>query len=446
MTRHILLALSLTIALFASATIPQSKIDAAESGNADAQCELGLLYYQAEDYDNAFQWFSKAAKAANASAMYNLAICYENGHGTAKDILEAVILYRHAAEKDLPEAQYMLAGCYADGVGTQRNSDLAKKWYQRASDQGYPLAQYQYAIQYLEKNDPDYAKLLKNAYSKDIKKAAYPLAVYFIEGPEPDDIYAIALLKKGVDAGDDKAMYYLATLYRDGKIVAKDSAMAFELFQKAADKGNTDSSLALADCYERGIGTSTNESNAIEVYRSIANISSIASEKVKKYDEDKFTSYRNRILRGLISRLKYVSFHHRKNYTIYLGAHGNNNKIKRSSYGSYYILSSPISEQEYYAIVENREFGSTNPTYLKADEAKRFLNALNQFLPEKLYYIASEPEIIDAYDSGIIGLLRYRKCWCSGMDIIYHTGSQFRKETGSRNDSAFLYLCLSNYH
>jgi len=47
---------------------------AAEQGYADAQFDLGYLYYKSKDYFEAVWWYHKAAEQGHADAKYNLRI------------------------------------------------------------------------------------------------------------------------------------------------------------------------------------------------------------------------------------------------------------------------------------------------------------------------------------------------------------------------------------
>lgn len=61
----------------------------AEQGNAFAQFNLGLMYYNGEgvikDYREAVRWWRKAAEQGDADAQYNLGVMYHNGHGVLQD-------------------------------------------------------------------------------------------------------------------------------------------------------------------------------------------------------------------------------------------------------------------------------------------------------------------------------------------------------------------------
>ena len=59
---------------------------AADQGHADAQHNLGFIYYNGQgsmpqDYAAAISWYRKAANQGDASAQNNLGVLYANGRG-----------------------------------------------------------------------------------------------------------------------------------------------------------------------------------------------------------------------------------------------------------------------------------------------------------------------------------------------------------------------------
>jgi TPR repeat protein len=66
---------------------------AAEQGEAQAQFNLGWLYYTGQgvtqDYRQAADWFRKAAEQGFAKAQYNLGLMYGTGQGVTQDYIEA---------------------------------------------------------------------------------------------------------------------------------------------------------------------------------------------------------------------------------------------------------------------------------------------------------------------------------------------------------------------
>lgn len=60
------------------------------------------------EYDKAFEYYQKAAEKGYALAQFYLGLCYHNGDGVEKDLSEAVIWCRKAADQGHAEAQDML--------------------------------------------------------------------------------------------------------------------------------------------------------------------------------------------------------------------------------------------------------------------------------------------------------------------------------------------------
>lgn len=108
---------------------------AAEAGHAGAMYKLGSLYYAGNlenakeegyntqsvldavlngrknkpvDYKKAAYWFTKAADAGNADAMYDLGRMYESGEGVTKDAVKGRQLIQKAADNGNKTAKYYL--------------------------------------------------------------------------------------------------------------------------------------------------------------------------------------------------------------------------------------------------------------------------------------------------------------------------------------------------
>jgi TPR repeat protein len=102
---------------FASVADPAAKMlsmleAAAQSGDAQAQVELGEKYAFAEgvpkDYKKANQLFCRAAKYGHAEALYNLGWAYANSRGAARDDGVAAALFSMAAARGHAHASKLL--------------------------------------------------------------------------------------------------------------------------------------------------------------------------------------------------------------------------------------------------------------------------------------------------------------------------------------------------
>lgn len=160
----------------------------AEQGNAIAQNDLGLFYYNngycvEADLREAAKWFRKAAEQGLAVAQYNLGICYMNGEGVAKDQREGVMWIRKAAEQGHVMAQYYLGLCYYGQIfcyGVNMDRREAAKWFRKAADQGLAEAQYYLGVCY-----------------------------FYGDGMEQDWREAAKWFRKPAEQGHDMAQYYL---------------------------------------------------------------------------------------------------------------------------------------------------------------------------------------------------------------------------------------------
>ena len=96
----------------------------AQSGDAEAQFEMGKAFFAAREFSDALPWLEQAAKQGHLKANYYLSQQYpQNGYECGIDCLKQL------AEQGLSEAQYRLGGTYLDDQhGTPKDLSLAYKW------------------------------------------------------------------------------------------------------------------------------------------------------------------------------------------------------------------------------------------------------------------------------------------------------------------------------
>lgn len=119
-----------------------------QHGDREAANSLGYIYYSNRlgepDYDKAFFYFSKAAKAGIVEARYKLSDLYRKGHGTAKDTEKAFIMLKQVYIEQLASIQDGYFGCkyadvalrmgycYEEGSGCQQDYHKAHEYFLRA--------------------------------------------------------------------------------------------------------------------------------------------------------------------------------------------------------------------------------------------------------------------------------------------------------------------------
>jgi TPR repeat protein len=215
---------------------------AAEHGHTYAQFYLGYCYNNgwgvAQDYKEAAKWYKKAAEQGDADAQFNLGVCYENGQGVAQDYNEAVRWYRKAAEQGDADAQCNLGYSYKNGWGVTQDYNEAVKWYRKAAEQGDATAQYNLGICY------------ENG-----------------RGVAQDYNEAVKWYRKAAEQGYADAQNNLGGCYYNGWGVAQDYNEAVKWYRRAAEQGDADAQNNLGVCYENGQGVHKDLQKAIELYR-----------------------------------------------------------------------------------------------------------------------------------------------------------------------------------
>lgn len=158
----------------------------AEQGDASAQYNLGLCYYLGnrvtKNYVEAVKWFRKAAMQGNAEAALKLYECYNNGHGVVKSDAEAMRWLSKAGDQGSSDAQIELGDFYYLGLGVTKNYVKAAIWYYRAAMRGDARAQYNLACCY-EKGegvDQDYEKSIY--WYRKAAAQGYELAIAALRG------------------------------------------------------------------------------------------------------------------------------------------------------------------------------------------------------------------------------------------------------------------------
>ncbi|MDE6536245.1 MAG: protein kinase [Muribaculaceae bacterium] len=107
----------------------------AEGGNVIAIEEMGYKYYEGfgvkQDYAESIRWLSKAAEMGSSTALPSLGIMYRDGLGTDPDLRRAEDCFLRGAEAGNSYSAYLLARLY-----TFERPDQALEWYVKASDMG----------------------------------------------------------------------------------------------------------------------------------------------------------------------------------------------------------------------------------------------------------------------------------------------------------------------
>jgi hypothetical protein len=93
-----------------------------------------------------FEKTKAKAEKGDAKAQFNLGVMYYDGEGVDKDAAAAAKWFRSAGEQGLASAQFNLGLCFANGKGVDADCEQAWKWLSLASGQGNEDAKKNLAI------------------------------------------------------------------------------------------------------------------------------------------------------------------------------------------------------------------------------------------------------------------------------------------------------------
>lgn len=161
----------------------------AESGDAESQNDLGVLYEMAQGYPYGPKYWAQvllrrsSAKRGDVETFSRLLLSPR----VLRDYAEAAVWYRKAAEQGLGIAQLNLASLYASTKGVAQNHGQAAHWYHKAAEQGVSRAQYQLGLSYCSGQGVprDYGQAaiwLRKAAEQRVVVAQYELGLLYGKG------------------------------------------------------------------------------------------------------------------------------------------------------------------------------------------------------------------------------------------------------------------------
>ena len=150
--------------------------ETARKGNGEAQYGMGNMYYSgksvSQDYAKAYEWYLAAVASYEqcdrrcgprtfdyphescpfwcSDVFYKLGVIKADGLGTSQDYNNAFEYISKAANRGHRDAQALLAEMYAKGHGVSQNSAMAFYWYKQAAEQGDATAMYKLGVMSFE--------------------------------------------------------------------------------------------------------------------------------------------------------------------------------------------------------------------------------------------------------------------------------------------------------
>jgi TPR repeat protein len=188
--------------------------------------------------------YQLATEKEDPTAMYALGTILAKGAGVPQNYEEAFNWFFRAAERGNNEAMNYLGVAYASGNGVPQNNAFALRWFLKAAQNGSVEAMVNAALAYrLGVGSPvDYgesAKWFEHAAARGDAGAMNSLAVLFETGTgvPQDHVAATVLLTQSAKLGYPLAMENLGVLYANGDGVKRDYLVAYAWLGAALEAG-----------------------------------------------------------------------------------------------------------------------------------------------------------------------------------------------------------------
>ncbi|WP_249122700.1 DUF2971 domain-containing protein [Pseudoalteromonas sp. M8] len=256
----------------------QALIEKAQRGDADAQCNLGLMYINgqgvAQSDEKAVEYYQLAAKQGNARGQCNLGVMYAQGKGVAQSDEKAIKYYQLAAEQGNARAQCNLGVMYEQGKGVAQSDEKAVEYYQLAAEQGDSHGQCYLGLMYeygqgVAQSDEKAVEYYQLAAEQEDARGQCDLGVMYAQGKgvTQSDEKAIKYYQLAAEQGNARAQCNLGVMYEQGKGVAQSDEKAVKYYQLAAEQGNARGQCNLGLMYEQGKGVAQSDEKAVEYYQ-----------------------------------------------------------------------------------------------------------------------------------------------------------------------------------
>jgi hypothetical protein len=232
--------------------------------------QTGHSALHAQKYEEAVEWFKKAADEGYAPGLDAMGFLYQMGQGVPLDREKAFEYYEKAAEAGDEQGLFHLGACYSAGIGIKKDQRKAVHYWGKAAESGHASAAFNLGVRFEQGNTVPQDKrralgLFEKAASKGHLGAMYNLGVFLTHttGPRQNETQGcqwfenITLLGDTGQARSDpivpRAMTNLALCYLTGVGMPHDLEEG-KMFLELAAKGKGQGAGRAQSLLDRGLG------------------------------------------------------------------------------------------------------------------------------------------------------------------------------------------------
>jgi TPR repeat protein len=170
-----------------------------------------------------FEFCQFAVQHKAPTANFYLGLCYEEGTGTKKDIIQAISCFEQDAQEGGSLSQSALGKFYYGGKDVPQDLEKSMFWFEKGALLGDPTCMMMYVCSEMK---------------KDPKQHLSPKSIGFV--------------KKAADLHFAQAQHMCGLLYKDGASVPKDTKKAVDYFEASVENNFSESALELGILYRSG--------------------------------------------------------------------------------------------------------------------------------------------------------------------------------------------------
>ncbi len=259
----------------------------AKSGINEANCYLGMYYFNQKDYSKAKNYFDACKPMKYGIGHTALGSMYLEGKGVKESGAQARENYKQAALEGYPKGMSLYGNLLNTKNGGELNYPDAFFWYYIAGDLGENYSRVMlYRPMLPEKPATD--KVAKDAQTA----LKWIEAVHKGKNMKNEPIYKNGFLQslksreKAAEEGDDWARFYLGSMNYNGDFLNQNFTQAIHYYEPIARNGKLPKTILalvherLAKMYAEGKGTKADAVKATNHYRQAAKYGSLSAYKI----------------------------------------------------------------------------------------------------------------------------------------------------------------------
>lgn len=198
--------------------------------------EVGMLFFQHQDYERAAKCFKVLADRGSAKSCLHLGFIYRDGRGRQRDVRKAFDYFNEAYQLgEVKGAFFAGLMILPDAYRYEEAKEAAIEWLSIAADGG-------------------------------IAEAGRYIGLLLCDNVPEHNVEALQWFLKAIKGGDVRSMVYASDLYLGGVGVRRNEKIAVALLHRAAELGDSKANMILGDMYASGTYVEKNRTLARKYY------------------------------------------------------------------------------------------------------------------------------------------------------------------------------------